>query len=238
MDDNQALKAWNLVKDTDSPLKERVWLRVKHAFNPDDYKKYYSEQLVENAVSDDLALDCTELYPRFKWLVNNILSKGYKTCVDLGCADGYLPLTLANKGLKTYGVNLYAPSIKIARERASKFNLDASFDVKDIFDAEGKYDAVVLFEILEHLQDPEYAIKKCFELLNDGGSVYISTPSTEHIGITLHKENPHEGWDDSLPAGHLRIFSREELTKLLKDYKVEEWITDDQGCYLLEVKKG
>ena len=243
MEDNQALKAWGVVKDTNSPLKERVWLRVKHAFNPEDYKKYYSEQLTEDPVPEEIAFDCTRLYPRFKWLVEDILKKGFKSCLDLGCADGYLCLTLGNKGVHCTGVNLYKPSLDIANERSKKLKSPSSavFLQGDLFDYKFPHHCVVLFEVLEHLPDPIKAIEKCMSLVKEGGSLYISTPSPEHIGIKLHKEElgrKEHDWDDGLPSGHLRIYNEQELRDLLKGYKIEQFITDEQGCYLIEVKKG
>ena len=236
LDDNQALKAWDLVKNTDSPLKDKLWPRVKHAFNNKAYKKYYKEDLVEEPVPEEYALDCTKLYPRFKWLVDRIEEQKPKTVLDLGCADGYTCLTLANRGFKTKGVNLHTPSILLARERAGKHKLDATFEDKDMFEIKEKADAVILFEILEHLPDPKKAIKHCMSLVGKDGRLYISTPSPDHLGITLHKE---EGvgtdWDDTKPSGHLRIFDDKELMDLLKDYKVEKFELDPQGCYLIEV---
>src|SRR3990167_4529725 len=118
MEDNQALKAWTLVKDTDSPLKDRVWLRVKHAFDPQAYKDYYTKDLIENPVPEEIALDCTKLSPRFAWVVPRIIANNPDTLIDLGSADGYLCLTLANRGVQCVGVNLYKPSVDLANERA------------------------------------------------------------------------------------------------------------------------
>lgn len=235
MEDNQALKAWDKVKDTDSPIKERVWLRVKHAFDPQAYKKYYSEDLEEHPVSEDIAKDCSMLAPRFRWVINRIEQNKVKTAIDLGCADGYLALTLAGKGLKTTGVNLYGPSVNIARERADKFKVDATFIQKDIFDIKGKYDAVILFEVLEHLPNPRKAIDHCMSLVAPGGRLYLSTPRIDHLGIELHKQEEHKSWDDGLPSGHLRIFTEGELINLFKGYTIEQMVVDSQRNSLIEV---
>lgn len=237
MEDNQALKAWDLVKNGDSPLKERVWLRVKHAFDEKEYKDYYKNQLEEAPMPEDIALDVTQFSSRFKWAVDEVKRNDYKTVADLGCADGYLCLTLAKLGCKCAGVNLHAPSIKIAKERAEKFGLDCEFIEGDLFDTEGKYDAVFLMEVLEHLPDPQKAIDFCMSLTK--GSLYISTPSPDSKGIKLHKEEVgHKGWDDGTPTGHLRIFTDQELLELCKNYEVEKILIDSEGNYLMEVKNG
>ncbi len=239
LENNQTLKAWELVKDTTWPKKDRLWLRVRHAFDKDAYKKYYSEDLIEKLVPEEMALDCTKLYPRFKWLVESIEKQKPKDVIDLGCADGYLALTLANRGFKTTGINLYKPSLEIAHERAKKHDLNATFAQGDLLNIISKTDAVVLFEVLEHIPEPQKVIDHCMSLVNKGGSFYLSTPSPQHLGITLHKEEQNRikgDWDDGLPAGHLQIFTEQELREMLKNYKIVQFLTDEQGCYLLEVK--
>ncbi len=239
LENNQPLKAWDVVKDTNWPKKERLWLRVKHAFNPEDYKKYYSEQLVEYPVSEEQALDCTTLYPRFKWVVESIEKQGAKTVLDLGSADGYVALTLAKRGLTCAGYNLYKPSVDIANERAEKNKLTASFICDDLMNAKGKHDAVILMEVLEHVPNPQETIDHCMSLVAKDGSFYLSTPSPDHIGITLHKEELGRvagDWDDGLPSGHLRIFTEAELRDMLKNYAIKQFLVDEQGCFMLEVK--
>lgn len=239
LENNQALKAWDVVKDTNWPKKDRLWLRVKHAFNPEDYKKYYSEQLVETPVPEDIALDCTKLYPRFKWLVESIEKNKQYFVLDLGCADGYLCLTLAKRGHECHGVNLYKPSIELAEERAEKFGLNnVWFETMDLMDWKLSSDAVILSEVLEHLPNPQEVIDHCMSLVNKGGSFYLTTPSPEHLGIKLHKEEQGrlEGdWDDGLPAGHLQVFTEEELRGMLSKYKIKQFLLDEQGCWLVEV---
>lgn len=241
MDNNQPLDAWELVKDTDYPKKDKVYAKVRHAFEPEVYKKFYTEDLDEKPVSEEIALDCTKLAPRFKWVVEEIERKGGNV-VDIGCADGYLCLTLAKKGFVCVGVNPYKPSIDVAEARAEKFKLNVSFvntDLEDWADTPYVYDNVVMFEVLEHLPDPKKAIDLCIYLLNKGGSFYLSTPSPEHVGIQQHKDEPnHKRWDeDGTPSGHLKLYNEQELRELLKGYNIKQMKLDSEKCWLVEVTK-
>lgn len=236
MDDNQALKAWELVKDTDSPLKERVYLRVRHAFEPEEYIKYYQNDLTEIPVDEDKCLEIDKYIPRYKWSVPKILELKPQTHVDLGCADGALCLTLAKNGIKTTGVNLYEPSVKLANERAKKFNIPAKFIAGDIREHEGKYDVVTMQEVLEHLPDPKEAVKHTMGLLNESGHAFFSSPRVDHIGVEMHKKEENKGsWDDGKPSGHLRLFTEKEFKDLFKGYKILDYHLDDERCMNVEV---
>lgn len=241
LEDNQVLKAWDLVKDTNWSKKDRLWLRVKHAFNKDDYIKYYSEQLVEHPVKEEFATQADVIYPRFQWMVQSIEKQKPRFVLDLGCADGYLCLTLGKKGYECHGVNLYEPSIKLAEERAEKLGLvHVFFETMDLMDWKESSDVVILSEVLEHMPEPQKVIDHCMSLVNEGGSFYLTTPSPAHTGITDHKneQGRKEGdWDDGLPAGHLQIFTEKELKDMLKNYTIKQFLIDEQGCFLVEVVK-
>lgn len=238
MDLNQALQAWDLVKDTDHPLKDRVWLKVKHAFDDKAYREYYENDLREIPITEDVAYDVTKHDARFRWLMPKLMQLSPKSVLDIGCADGYLGLTLGRRGISSVGINLHRPSIDIARQRAMLNGLPTSFVHGDFRDYTKQHQAVVFFEILEHLYDQEAAIAKAYSLVEPGGKLYISTPRTDHIGIEMHlAEEGHEGWDDGKPAGHLRLLSEEEFKKLLKPYKVLEFHVDEERSMECEITK-
>ncbi len=239
MDMNQALKAWELVEDTDSDLKDKVWEKVKHAFDPDEYLKYYENGLIEQPMPLEWALNATAVFPRLTWVVASIVEKGQTFVCDLGCADGYLGLTLGRYNHVTIGVNLHEPSVKLANSRARMLRLPCHFLKGDLMTHTGEYDAVVLMEVLEHLPDPKRAIQHAYSLVRDGGSLYMSTPRDDHTGIAEHlKDENREGWDDGKPSGHLRLWSEKEFKSLLEPYNVAQFEVDETHNMLVEVVKN
>lgn len=248
--DNQALKAWDLVKDTNSPIKERVWLRVKHAFDDQAYKDYYSTGIEEYPVSEDEALNIDKRFPRFGWIVPKILEGKFnypeytgpdKRLLDLGCADGYLCLTIASKdeNYECTGYNLYRSSVVLANERAQKLGLDkrVHFFEGDLFEVRASVDVVVMMEVLEHLPDPQKGVDHAMNQLHEGGHAFFSTPKADGVGVQTNKANPEGNWDDGKPAGHLRLLTEKEYKDLFKEYKIIDFYIDEEDCMCLEATK-
>lgn len=44
------------------------------------------------------------------------------------------------------------------------------------YESNKKYDTILLTQVLEHVKNPDIAIKRCHELLKDGGRLIVSTP--------------------------------------------------------------
>ena len=63
-----------------------------------------------------------------------------------------------------------------------------------------KYDTILCFEIIEHLQNPLFFLSKLVSILNDGGTIYLSTPHRPRFLWTEH---------------HFFEFSPKRLTKWL-----------------------
>jgi SAM-dependent methyltransferase len=77
--------------------------------------------------------------------------------------------------------------------------------------ADGSFDAVIAAEILEHIPDDAAAMAEIARVLRPGGTVAVTVPAwlPERICWALSSEY-HE-----VPGGHVRIFTRAELTAKL-----------------------
>jgi SAM-dependent methyltransferase len=122
--------------------------------------------------------------------------------LDAGCGVGYGAEMIARAGAsRVVGVDLAPEAIATASERVGEV---ADFQVGDLQDlpfAEGSFDLVVCFEVLEHLEDPEPAITALKGVLRDGGLLIVSSPNR---GV-YPPGNPH----------HLHEFTVEELRDAL-----------------------
>lgn len=121
--------------------------------------------------------------------------------LDLGAHDGYITLWLARqlreKGheVRVDGIDLMSDAIETAKRRfkaegfKSTFKQGDALKPADLFKA-GTYDAVVAFELIEHVVDPADLLEPVEQMLRPDGLAYISTPDgtfgTGHNPLHLH----------------------------------------------------
>jgi 2-polyprenyl-3-methyl-5-hydroxy-6-metoxy-1,4-benzoquinol methylase len=93
--------------------------------------------------------------------------------LDIGCGDGYFMDYLRNLGfLNLKGIDLSSKSLEIAKLKGHNV---AQMDVYELKDEEC-YDAIIMMDVLEHLDEPLNAIKIIKKSLKEKGFVYISVP--------------------------------------------------------------
>ena len=96
--------------------------------------------------------------------------------LDVGCGTGFLALLLAEAGHRATGIDLAAPMLALAREKAAGLGLPARFQAAD---AEappfppGSFDLVVERHVLWTLPDPALALAAWHALLRPGGRVAL-----------------------------------------------------------------
>lgn len=142
---------------------------------------------------------------RYEWAAAR--AKGH--VVDVGCGIGYGSAILADAGHKVRAVDRSRDAIAFGEEHYARD--DITWSVCDVarlrfpFDA----DAVVAFEIIEHLPDPLPALEAWRAM---APMLYLSVPNEAVL--------PYNGY-----TFHHRHYTAPELERLLNDagYEVQEW---------------
>ena len=137
---------------------------------------------------------------RLHWLIDNCRREGLKRIAEYGSIDGasLFYLTWLEDGMTITGYETspecVARGLKLAQQCSAKIDLR----LMHRFTFDGPFDAVALFEFLEH-NDPEGGaghLQHCYANLRPGGVLYITTPcgnwsafNEETRELTLRKDH-------------------------------------------------
>ncbi|UPT75115.1 MAG: bifunctional 2-polyprenyl-6-hydroxyphenol methylase/3-demethylubiquinol 3-O-methyltransferase UbiG [Elusimicrobiota bacterium] len=95
--------------------------------------------------------------------------------LDVGCGGGLISNPLAAAGFRVKGVDLSPRSLEAARSRAPQGALYAPGNALSLDEPDGAYDAVLLMDILEHVDEPARAVAEAARVLKPGGALFFHT---------------------------------------------------------------
>ena len=109
--------------------------------------------------------------------------------VDLGCGAGCVARELSLAGYDLTGVDGHRALIDLASKRAPMASFlcrDLRLGVPDL--GAGTFDAACLFDVLEHLDEPEHALQMALDLVRSGGYVVGTVPALMSLwsGVDEH----------------------------------------------------
>lgn len=148
----------------------------------EEIKRHYPENYpVYNSVFDqpDYVRSIAEydFDKRCETVINAALDG--RNVLDIGCAVGDFLATMKGKGWDARGVEPNSCAAAYAAERHgldiyNGFVEDASFEP-------GSFDAVTMWEVLEHTPQPLDTLRHVYDLLRPGGAVVLSVPNRNSI---------------------------------------------------------
>lgn len=167
-------------------------------------------------------------------VLNLLDPKINKNILDVGCGNGSLVKYFVENGYNAFGTDASESGIKLA----SQFSADR-FAVQDLStdDLPSKFehltfDTITSTEVIEHLYDPKAFIKFCKKILlkNGGGEIILTTPYHGYIkNLALAIAGKWDKHADPLwDGGHIKLWSRKTLTKLLVENGFT--VTNFVGC--------
>ncbi len=105
--------------------------------------------------------------------------------LDVGCSHGAFDFELARRGYTVVGVDINKESIGVGdkiRESSGVKNL--TFRHMDILSndfPDKKFNVIIMFETLEHIQEDDRVIQEFHRILKDDGIVIVSVPYAERM---------------------------------------------------------
>ena len=82
---------------------------------------------------------------------------------------------LDQRGFKVWASDISEYAVKRAQKLTPKATF-LVFDVQKKIPLKEKFDLIISFEVVEHLEKPEKGIKNMYDCLKKGGTIAISTP--------------------------------------------------------------
>ncbi|MDC0875768.1 bifunctional 2-polyprenyl-6-hydroxyphenol methylase/3-demethylubiquinol 3-O-methyltransferase UbiG [Candidatus Pelagibacter sp.] len=116
-------------------------------------------------------------------IINNFKLKNKKkplkkiNILDVGCGGGLLSEPMQRLGASVTGIDASAKNIKIAKLHAKKNKLKINYlcSSPEILKINKKFDVILNMEIVEHVEDVQFFLKSCSNLLKKNGLMFVAT---------------------------------------------------------------
>ena len=125
------------------------------------------------------------------------------------------------------GIDLNPSAVEFGRSRGLDLRAVAIEDTT--FDA-GSFDAVSLFDVLEHLLDPLSTLRACTRLLRPGGIVFLYVPNYDSASRLLMGKDAHFIW----PTHHLNYYTPTTLRDLMAREGLETVYLATEGLDIVD----
>ena len=124
---------------------------------------------------------------RIKYIRNNIIDnfklkdqlKPLKKIdiLDIGCGGGLLSEPMQRLGANVTGIDASLNNIKIAKLHAKKNKLNIKYfcTSPEKLKIKNKFDVILNMEIVEHVEDVNFFLKSCSNLLKKDGLMFVAT---------------------------------------------------------------
>lgn len=146
------------------------------------------------------------------------IPEGAHAVLEVGCGAGVLGERLKRSGKATSvtGIELNPQAAALAKLRLDEV-LVGNVETMSLAAMRGRFDTLVVADVLEHLVDPWAALFRLRDCLKEGGTVVASIPNIAHYKII--KKLLWRDWRYE-PGGildhtHLRFFTRGSIEDLL-----------------------
>jgi SAM-dependent methyltransferase len=140
------------------------------------------------------------------------LGPGPKRILDVGCGDGRFLDVLRDFGSPDWelvGVDFDPKAVDRCRARGFTAYQKR---VEDMAAEDGTFDAVVMLQLIEHVEDPVVLSQRVFSLLRPGGVFVVETPNLAGWDYALFKKR---WWGHYHFPRHWNLFSKASLEGML-----------------------
>jgi 2-polyprenyl-3-methyl-5-hydroxy-6-metoxy-1,4-benzoquinol methylase len=187
------------------------FIQVREQPTEDDLRELYSDAYFKRGKYDDDFAQRKEGERRLEWLGRGGVAPGGRV-LDAGCATGDF-LALAGERYEMWGLDVspYATGVARAKNPGCAARIFTGFVEEQRFEP-ASFDAIVMWDVIEHIWDPKTVLQRLLVHLRPGGALLLSTPD---IGAATARLLGRR-WAFMTPPEHLGFFNRRSLRFLLE----------------------
>lgn len=202
-----------------------------------ELEKYYEAKYQQGGYEGGcirFGINISELYhrERHRSALHFLDPSPTDTILDAGCGDGRLAALVAQRCQVVHAIDIAGNSL--APEVRARPNIRfAKMNVESLAFPDAQFDQIVSVETLEHVLDPERAIREFHRVLKSGGRLVVTYPTInrtimQRLHRTLHLGRPLE------ISEHLTEWSYDEVVSKIEavgfKFEAAEGLVFDLGA--------
>jgi 2-polyprenyl-3-methyl-5-hydroxy-6-metoxy-1,4-benzoquinol methylase len=149
-------------------------------------------------------------------LYRSLVGDGERRLLDVGCGDGRFLALLRDFGdpkWQVVGLELDASAVAQCRADGFEAHAERVEDFAEQSEQQGRFDAVIMLQLIEHVEDPALICERVHALLRPGGVFIVETPNLAGLDYRIFRGR---WWGHYHFPRHWHLFSRESLVRMLE----------------------
>ncbi len=151
-------------------------------------------------------------------LFRELVGDGARRVLDIGCGNGRFLEILRDFGPPEWtleGIETDAEAAAACAEKGFETHVGR---VEEFHPGDDRFDAVIMLQLIEHVDDPVAISRRVFGLLRPGGCFVIETPNLAGLDYRAFR---HSWWGHYHFPRHWNLFSTASLHRMLADQGFE-----------------